>query len=283
MKLKPLFLLLAASAMMLQAQETQNKDTSREKSSKVDPFRERTPAEKAAQAKNVPTNISISFETFSMPLQQAAQLQRENLADEEFYQRILADLTKDEVKQESLTIVRARSGETANADSIREYIYPTEYEEAEQPNTVGVSIAKKEKDKPDEIDQANLKALADSRPISEIKGLRTPATPTAFQTRNLGTSVEIQPTLGASGDIIDLRFKPESVLLAGKNEWGQEFSTTETPVFESQKTVTGATILPNRPYLLGTYNRPPNSTIDPDSANRVWFAFVTARIIAMKP
>ena len=82
--------------------------------------------------------------------------------------------------------------------------------------------------------------------------------------------------------IIDLRIEPDAVFLAGNSEWGQELSKTEMPIFERQSLNTGATILPKRPYLLGTFNRPPSSKIASNSANRVWFAFVTARIIEMK-
>jgi hypothetical protein len=49
-----------------------------------------------------PNNLSICYEAFSLPLALAVQLQRENLADAALYAKIVAELGKDTVRQESL-------------------------------------------------------------------------------------------------------------------------------------------------------------------------------------
>jgi hypothetical protein len=67
----------------------------------------------------------------------------------------------------------------------------------------------------------------------------------------------------------------------GVSEHGTGLSKTTFPEFEVQKLIGSATVTPGQPFLLGTINRPPVSKVDADSANRIWFAFVT--VDSVKP
>lgn len=91
---------------------------------------------------------------------------------------------------ESHTVV-SRSGERATTESITEYIYPTEYE-----------ISKPSDDKQKQVQSAIV-------------------VPTAFETRNLGATFEVEPILGEDGKNIDITFKPEVVYHVGESLWGQ--------------------------------------------------------------
>lgn len=95
-----------------------------------------------------------------------------------------------------------RSGEKSLAESTQEYIYPTEYEPAEIPNEVHTTI-NGEKQTPNGRD------------------LASGPTPTSFETRNLGSSFEIEPTLGANNKIIDLRMAPDIVYHLGNETWSE--------------------------------------------------------------
>lgn len=199
----------------------------------------------------------------------AAELQREQLTDSALYAKVIAAVGKESVRQETLLVVRALSTQRAITESISEQIYPTEYKPALIPNSVSGSVTF------DAAAGSNPEAASQLRPVSNV---RTPVTPTAFETRNTGDTLEIEPTLSENGTVLDLRVVPEHVTLVGRSTWGQEFSTTEMPEFESQRINTAASILVNQPFLLGTVSRPPVSKVDPDSANRVWYAFVTASL-----
>ncbi|MBK1880785.1 hypothetical protein JIN85_00075 [Luteolibacter pohnpeiensis] len=201
-------------------------------------------------------NISICYEDFSMPLALAAKLQRENLTDAELYQRIVESLGK-EVKQESLCVIRSRPTLKATSGSITETIYPTEYE----PGTMPVSLT---------IDGAVTPESA--------RFCRIPATPTSFETRNVGFSLEVDPTFGEDLKTLRLLLCPEHVVLVGKTEAGIENSKTTMPTFETQRLSTSVMVNVGIPAFIGTMNRSPESVQDPDSANKVWFAFVTATL-----
>lgn len=95
------------------------------------------------------------------------------------------------------------SGQSASTASQREHIYPTEYEPAELPNQV-------------EVDFAGSKASP-----QDLSQLKTPATPTAFETRYVGSNLEAEPTLRANGRTIQLKLSHESVLHTGQSVWQQ--------------------------------------------------------------
>jgi hypothetical protein len=50
------------------------------------------------------------------------------------------------------------------------------------------------------------------------------------------------------------------------------------PDFDTQRIHTSSTLRLDQPFLLGTISRPPVSKVDPDSSNRVWYAFVTGTL-----
>ena len=148
--------------------------------------------------------------------------------------------------------VLARSGETATIEIIREFIYPTEYEPPELPNTVGSTS----------LDNGFTGGSSGIFPV-------TPATPTAFETRNTGVTLEIQPTIGANDYVIDLRFAPEIVEFEGFVNYGSPITSPSTdalgnsvsvtitenriemPVFASRRVNTGLTIYDGHTVAVG--------------------------------
>jgi hypothetical protein len=240
----------------------------------ADPYRE-TKAGPAPAESNGPRNISICYETFSLPLAMAAKLQRELTSDSELYTRIVAAVEKQTARQESFTVLRAKSGQKALSESISEQMFPNEYEPPELPNSVGVTIVPPDvKDVPTPVPDTT--KLKDAPSMGSFEAVKTPATPTSFQKRNIGVTFEIEPTTDDKGTSVELRMLPGHVALVGRSAWGQGLSTSELPVFETQSIQTSSNVRLNQPFLIGTLNRTPDSKVDPDSANRVWFAFVTA-------
>ncbi len=243
----------------------------------VDPF-VRDPAEEADRGQNVPKWVSICYETFSLELADAAALYHKKLSDTKLYAELAAKVAKGQAKQETFSVIRARSGEKAIVESITEFIYPTEFEHGNGPTPSQPRPAVqdgKPAAPPAPAPTTNLKAPA------APAGYFAPVLPTAFETRNAGITVEIEPTIGGNEQIIDLRIAPEIITFAERSKWGQGVSETELPNFESQRLTTAVTLITGQAVLVGTPSRPPVSKVDADAANRVWFAFVTADIISV--
>ena len=217
-----------------------------------------------------PVNMSFCYEDFSLPLAQAAALQREGLTDAEFYAKVIAAVGKDSIRQETFSVLCTKSGQKCTNENVSELIYPTEYEPAQLSNAVTTGVTG--------IDKDGKATPAGPLPVSgPVAIARTPATPTACDTRNLGFTCEMEPMF-SDHQHINLRTVVEHVDFAGRSAWGQEFSTVEMPNFEAHRINTAVMLKVGEPFLLGTINRPPISTLDPDSANRVWFAFITAKL-----
>jgi general secretion pathway protein D len=110
--------------------------------------------------------------------------------------------------------ITARSGQKATIEVIREFIYPTEYE-------------------PPELPQGGATVVGGfgGGVGGGGGGIATPATPTAFETKNLGVTLEIEPTIGENDFVIDLRFLPEIVEFEGFINYGSPILSPGTDIF----------------------------------------------------
>lgn len=246
----------------------------------VDPFAE--PAAKPAAngeavALENDASIAVRYETFSLDLATAAGLQREGLNDAALYARVVAMIGKKEARQESLTVIRAIGGKRVKSESVAEMIHATEYEPPELPNTIGVSITPP-KGGPDDKTPATVPdthKLEGAPALDELPAFQTPAMPSAWKTQNTGITLEVEATVVPSG-AIGLNLIVEHVTHTGNSEFGQGLSKVLMPEFDKQAITGSLAVQPNQAALVGTISRPPASKVDPESANRVWFAFVTA-------
>lgn len=132
------------------------------------------------------------------------------------------------------TVVHARSGQRAKVESIEEVIYPTEYGPAEMPSHPTVQDG-------DEI------------PIS-------PPTGTAFETRNVGVTLEVDALISEDENYIDLNLAPEMVQMIDILEWetrsNDEEASVQFPLFHTAKATTQLTLKKGVHGLIGTLRLP---------------------------
>ena len=149
--------------------------------------------------------------------------------------------------------VLARSGQRAQIEVIREFIYPTEYDPPEIPNQVGSTLI--------DNDLGGAGSTA-GFPV-------TPATPAAFETRNTGVTLEVDPVLGPDDLTIDLNLSPEVVEFEGFINYGSPINAAsidalgnpttveltenriEMPVFATRKVTTQVTIWDGQTVAIG--------------------------------
>jgi general secretion pathway protein D len=137
--------------------------------------------------------------------------------------------------------VVTRPGERAIIKQVREFIYPTEYDPPEIPNQIGGS------------------SLTISGPggppqtFSPGSIAATPATPAAFETRELGKILEVEPVVGGDNLTVDLNLIADVSEFSGFINYGSPITGRDTlllgftffpPTFFTQ-TVEGE-ITPNR-------------------------------------
>ncbi len=92
-----------------------------------------------------------------------------------------------------------RSGQRASVSVIREFPYPTEFDPPEIPQTFGIGGGRFGGGFGGQTNggRGNLPTIA------------TPTTPTSFEVRELGASLEIEPVIGPDGKTVDLSLSPE--------------------------------------------------------------------------
>lgn len=110
----------------------------------------------------------------------------------------------------SAPTVTTKSGAKAVINVIREFRYPTEFDPPQIPQTVGSG--------------GTTNGVAST--VGFITNpIITPTTPSAFETRNLGVTLEVTPTVGADGYTIDLDLAPEVVDFDGFVNYGSPILT----------------------------------------------------------
>lgn len=172
--------------------------------------------------------------------------------DPQFQVMIRALNQKKGVDLLSAPSVLARSGQRAKIEVIREFIYPTEYDPPEIPNQVGGGTT-----------LGGGGGGVSSFPV-------TPATPAAFETRNTGVTLEVDPVIGGDEFTIDLNLSPEVVEFEGFINYGSPINSAsidpltgqgttiqltenriEMPIFSTRKVTTQVTIWDGQTVALG--------------------------------
>ena len=113
-----------------------------------------------------------------------------------------------------------RSGERSKIEIIREFIYPTEYEPPELPQSVGTTGSGDE--------------AGGSVEIFPV----TPATPTGFETRDTGITLEVEPVVGPNKKFIELSLRPELVEFEGFVNYGSPIATLATDSLGNSASIT---------------------------------------------
>ncbi|HXA09079.1 MAG TPA: Amuc_1098 family type IV pilus outer membrane protein [Chthoniobacterales bacterium] len=104
--------------------------------------------------------------------------------------------------------VTTKSGQRAVIEIVREFRYPTQFDPPKIPDTVGST-------------GNNSGGGTASIPV-------TPTTPTGFETRNTGVTLEVEPVVGPDGVTIDLNLVPQVVEFEGFINYGSPIFSAAT-------------------------------------------------------
>ena len=148
--------------------------------------------------------------------------------------------------------VTTKSGQRAVIEIIREFRYPTEFDPPQIPQTF----------------QSPAVIGAIVTPTANFPV--TPTTPTAFETRNTGVTLEVEPVVGPDGYTIDLNLVPQVVEFEGFINYGSPIQTQTTnpvtgatttnvltpnvinqPIFSTRKVTTSVSVFDGSTIVLG--------------------------------
>jgi general secretion pathway protein D len=150
-----------------------------------------------------------------------------------------------------------RSGQQSKIEIIREFIYPTEYEPPELPNTVSTPV---------EVNVVTGEVRNGVPPLVPI----TPATPTSFETRPVGVVLDVLPTVSADRYYVDIALNPSVTDFDGFINYGTPITSSAPstltggssvveispnqilmPVFSVMRTETNLTIADGSTLVIG--------------------------------
>lgn len=210
-----------------------------------------------------PLPVKVVYEVFTLPMADAAALQRSGLADAEFYGRLLTGLKEKKVTLESFLTVRGISDQSLVASQAENFTYPSEFEPPELPNQVIGAGKRKGKD---------------GKEITIFPV--TPATPSAYKKRLLGEVLEVEASVKEGGRI-DLRVAPSRTVLIQRDSYGQGLSKVEMPRISAPEIRTSVETQSGQAFYLGTVSSP--KELQPEEgAELVSFAFITATGLSEK-
>ncbi len=132
-------------------------------------------------------------------------------------------------------------GQIGKIEQVREFIYPTEYDPPEIPNTFA--------------------GILDFQPPV------TPATPTAFETRKLGQMIEVEPTVSADNKTVSLNVLLDVSDFSGFINYGTPINDASTgtpvvvtpneilmPVFDAIKETTNVSVWDGQTVAIGGFH-----------------------------
>ncbi|MDQ6654377.1 MAG: type II and III secretion system protein, partial [Verrucomicrobiota bacterium] len=152
--------------------------------------------------------------------------------------------------------VTTKSGQRAVIEIVREFRYPTQFDPPKIPQNFRAD------------DRVALSPTGVSGAGSSSFPV-TPTTPTAFETRNTGVTLEVEPVVGPDGLTIDLNLVPQVVEFEGFINYGSPIQTTATnllgitstvvltpniinqPIFSSRKVTTSVSVWDGQTVVLG--------------------------------
>ena len=203
-------------------------------------------------ARDLPSMIRVMVEYIEVPLPELTKLLAEprvSTNDNDLRNEIGKLVENKIAKQADTQFVLCRSGETAKTEGILEYISPSEYDPPSPPRNIIANNTTHEA-------------------ITFSKHLATPTIPMAWDTRPLGSTLEIQPQIDWNRFLVNLQFAPELVEHVHNQIWAEWYGAqgeahTKRPLFFVNRMTTGLTVVNGQYCLVGTNSMPgENGTVD---------------------
>jgi hypothetical protein len=173
-------------------------------------------------------------------------------------------IEEDKAEIIDTAMVLARSGQRAKVEAVREVIYATEY----GPPKVGGT------------EKRGGESKAQDNAGDKSKGLPIAA---AFETRNVGTTLEVDPVLGADERTIDLSLSPEIVYHVGQEEYGvyregESEVVAKMPLFYTMKLTTQVAMIAGEYLFAGVQSPFDMEAMEADRGRKV-MVFLKADVL----
>ena len=225
-----------------------------------------------------PVNIHLEVQIFRLPRSVAFTLVF-NLPKNTDYTAVLKQVQALVAEKKATLIatpsMSTQSGNRAVVESITEFRYPTEFQAPQIPQQMGNSGG-------GVIEPAPKKTVTTKTTTTSVTvetkttTPATSATPTAFETRNLGITLECEPVYDKEFDTISFQLAPQTTALQQMIKYPTENGgVVEQPIFYQEKVTTNLTIKNGGTAFLGTLEPDKTLNKDEDMTDVVFFRAAT--------
>lgn len=210
---------------------------------------------------DVPCMIRVQAEFIEMPHATYTRLMaapRTSANDTDLRAECAKLVENEEARIIETMCITGLSGQNATTESISEYIHPTEYEPGELPLEIN------------------------GEPAPSNSSYGSPPMASAFDTKNIGSTFEVEASCDKVSQIVEVRFVPTLVYQVGLKNWGAEKVSGAAgpilmPEFYVIKTVTGVTVVSGQPSMVSALT-PKNAEGKYDSSRKIML-FLRADIL----
>ncbi|HSI12605.1 MAG TPA: hypothetical protein VK961_11205 [Chthoniobacter sp.] len=215
---------------------------------KGDPFVKNAKDAGAAKDDDTWKQCVITLETYAVDREDAASLLNSERGSAARYRRVQELAKAGKARLDILENVTTKSGQRTVIESIDEVRYATEF----------------------------------ASPVT-AKGQ---AAPTAWETRNVGDTFELEPVINPDGRTCDINLVPQRVNLLEFRD-APNFAgalLTSQPIFNTQKLTTSIQVTSGEPYYLGTMTpTTPHGIARGETPSEIWLAFLHVNIQGPPP
>jgi len=212
---------------------------------------------------SLPRMIRVHAEFIEMPHATYTALMakpRSGSNDSDLRQKCTDLIASGEARLVESLMANVIPGQNATAESIGEYVYPAEYD----PPGIG-----------DRIEDLTKYFI---RPAG------SPPSWPSYETKNTGSTFEVEAQIDNNAPIVDLRFSPTIISLSGKTVWStwknKETSIdTTTPFFYVLSARTGVSVVASEPFFVSALS-PQDAQGYMDSSRKIML-FVRADILTV--
>jgi hypothetical protein len=224
------------------------------------------------------TQIQLRLETFRLPKSAAETLLLSMPKDSELYTTLRSMVLTKTATLANFMLIHTKSGQRCKLEQIDEFPYVTDFDPGQIPQMLTL-INPRDLGMPVEPATLPLRGpLPQPQSVAPSNGgigIMTTITPTTFTVRNLGETLEIDPTADLKSQRISMALATESVQFVGFHRMNSE----NQPQFETQRLQSLLTVASGKPTFLGTLTKNVSTgTFHSNEQDELSLAFITATI-----
>lgn len=201
-----------------------------------------------------PVSINVEVQIFSMPRALAVETVLSQPAGTDYatvLKNVQALVGDNRAALVATPTVTTLSGQRAVVESILEHKYPTEYSQPQIPQTFGGNTRATEP--PKKVTKTTTIITQETTKETTTSFPMTPTTPTAFEKRDVGITLELEPSINEDHTWISIQVAVSQVALQGTVKYRTEYNgEIEQPEFYAKKITSNVYLKNGGVGFLGT-------------------------------